>query len=398
MGEPILIMTAIVAGAATVPFIARRINIPSAIMEIIFGIVLFNFFIHHPPEWFELLKEIGLIYLMFIAGMELDVRKLAEERRILWYILIPALGFIIMPLIFVQAGMSFYLGIVVSVTSAGVLIPVLKESGFMRTPLGRDTLGVALTGELMSIVILTLIFIYMKHGISLMAALNGLKLLVFLIASILFLKLLYLLAWWNPLRVEAVMESEDPAEEGIRAVIFVAFAGALMAFGAGVEPILGSFMGGLMFSYVFKSKGRFEEKVNAVGFGFFTPFFFIGVGADFHIHLLGSPQGVTTALILAIAVLGSNVFPLLLHGNMGLDRRAGVSMALLLSAPLSMMIVAGEVGVRLELITEAQLGSVILASVLTGVLCPFAFRHLSRGAEIQDAPNGSSPPPRKHLP
>jgi Kef-type K+ transport system membrane component KefB len=377
--EPILIMSGIVGGAATVPFIARRLSVPSAILEIIFGIVIFNLFFHQQPEWFTLLKEIGLIYLMFIAGMELDVHKLAGDRRVIWYIVIPALGFILMPLLFMRAGQTFYLGIVVSVTSAGVLIPVLKESNVMRTPLGRDTLGVALTGELMAIIILTSIFVYIQHGVSLMAALNGLKLLGLLMAAIFFLKLLYLLAWWNPLRVQAVMESEDPTEEGIRAVIFVAFAGALMAYGAGVEPILGSFMGGLMFSYVFKSKGRFEDKVNAVGFGFFTPFFFIGVGASFDISLLSSLRGVASALVLAAAVLASNVFPLFIHGRLGLGRRDALSMVMLLSAPLSMMIVAGELGLRLELLDEHQLGSVILAAIITGVVCPYAFRCLTKG-------------------
>jgi Kef-type K+ transport system membrane component KefB len=388
VGDNILILVIIIGAAAIVPFIARRINVPSAILEIIFGIAFFNFFYAERPEWFDLLKNIGLIYLMFIAGMELDIRKLAAERRVLWYLLIPSLGFLIAQIVFVLTGWPWYLGIVAAVTSGGVLIPVLKESKFMKTPLGRDTLGAALTGELISIVILTALFIYARHGISLMAAWSGMKLLGLLIASVMFLKVVYVVAWWNPLRVQAVMESEDPAEEGIRAVLFVAFTGALMAFGVGVEPILGSFMGGLIFSYVFRSKGRFEDKVNAVGFGFFTPFFFIGVGADFDVRMLTSFHGVVSALAIAGAVLLSNVSPLFFHGRMGLSRRDALGIALLLSAPLSMMIVAGEVGLKLDLISQDMYGSVILAAVLTGLVCPFVFRSLARKPAVaeQEAP------------
>ena len=89
--------------------------------------------------------------------------------------------------------------------------------------------------------------------------------------------------------------------------MFAAFAGALSALLSGVEAILGSFMAGMIFGQVFKSKGRFEEKINALGFGFLTPFFFIGIGAEFDISLLKSPDLLKLAVFLtAMTWLGKS--------------------------------------------------------------------------------------------
>jgi Kef-type K+ transport system membrane component KefB len=391
MEEQFLILFAMVAGAAAIPFFSRRIGIPSAVLEILYGVALFNTIVRHRPDWFPLFKELGFIYLMFIAGMEMDVRYHVKGGRLRWYLLIAALPFAIMPLLFVRMGHPFYLGIAVSVLSAGIVIPVLKESNLLHTPWGRDVIGIALTGEFLSITVLTGIDVYRTHGLTVMAFVAVLKLLLLLGLATLFLRFLYVLAWWNPERVKRVMESEDPVEEGIRAVVAVAFAGALIASRSGVEPILGSFMAGLIFSFVFKSKGRFEEKINAVGFGFFIPFFFIGVGADFDITLLASPQALLFSLLLTIAVFVSNLLPLLFARFLGITTLESFGMSLILSAPLSLIVVAGILGRDMGVLTAETAGTLILTAIITGVLYPYLFHFVAkRMAEGKSDRNGQA--------
>jgi len=380
MEQPFVIMFALVTGAAVIPFAARRLSIPSAVLEIIFGILLFHTLVPQKPEWFLLLKEIGFLYLMFIAGMELDIGRLVRGGRFLWYVLIPLLSLILTPVIMVYLGYPFFAGIAVSVLSAGIIIPVLKEDDLLHSDLGMDIVGIALTGELLSITVLTGIDIYHQHGLTIMAVLQGLKMLLLTVLAALFLKVLYVLAWWNPARVEKVMESDDPVEEGVRAVIAVAFAGALIASIAGVEPILGSFIAGLVFSAVFKSKGLFEQKINAVGFGFFTPFFFIGVGADLDIRMLTSFLTVRDALILTVMVFVSNLVLFLFVRSMKLGVRQSLAVSLLLSAPLSLMVVSGTLGEKMGLLSHAMTGSLILAAITSGVLYPFLFRLVRKSA------------------
>ncbi len=378
MKGDIFILFTVVSGAALVPFIARRLRVPSAAFEIIYGVILFNTIVGSRPSWFGLLEEVGLIYLMFIVGMELDLRRFIKESNFHWYLIIPLLSFITVPFIFYKMGYSLFLGIAVSMVSAGIVIPVLRESKTIDTPLGRDIIGVALTGELLSILVLMGVDIYHRYGITVQAGIEGGKFLLLTLLAALFLRIVYIMAWWNPKKVENVMESEDPVEEGIRAVICIALAGAVAAYASGLEPILGSFMAGLVFSYVFKSKGRFEDKVNAVGFGFFIPFFFIGVGSHLDMHLLQSYEILSRAVFLTAMVFAGNVFPLILKPFMKIKIEGALGMCFLLSAPLSMMVVAGTLGVKMELLSEEVKDSLILAAIFSSVLYPSLFRPIAR--------------------
>ena len=380
----------VLTGTAVIPFVARRFRIPSSALEIVFGFLLFNFVIVQRPEWFEVLRELGFIFLMFIAGMELDIAGILRSRRAAWLALIPLTSFILSPCLFVAIGQPFFLGIAVALISAGIAIPVLKESGLSDQPIGQTIIKIALIGELFSILALTLLDAVNKHGMTLDAVLELGKLAALLGLALLLLKLLYLLAWWFPERVAKVMESEDPVEEGIRAVVTVAFLGAVLAVLAGTEAILGSFLAGTIFSYVFRNRRRFEEKINAVGFGFLIPFFFVGVGSQLDKALLTSPGMVLQALFLTLMILVGNLVVLPMHRPLGLGPREALSVALLLSAPLTMIVVAGTLGMRMGLVDPETNGALILTALLASFISPSLFRMITR-RKSADAANASNP-------
>jgi Kef-type K+ transport system membrane component KefB len=380
MSERLIIICLLAAGAALLPFFARRYDVPSAVLEILFGMGLFNTVLPAKPEWFDFLKDLGFIYLMFIAGMELDLKALIRNTKVCWYALIPALSLLLTPLFFYLSGSSVYVGIALSMISAGIAFPVLKEAGLVKHEFGRHVVGVTLAGELLSIIVLTGLDITRRYGVSLLLLLQVLKLVGLLALAALALRLIYVIAWWNPDRVKKVMESNDPVEEGIRIAITVVFIGALIAYGAGVEPIMGSFMAGVMFTFVFRNKSRFEEKINALGFGFFVPFFFIGVGADFDIRLLFSVQDILLALLMAGIIFASNLPAVFLKHFLGLTLKEGFLMTLLLSAPLSMIVVAGTVGAKIGLIDKGMKNTLVLSALFASLLYPFLFRTFARKA------------------
>ncbi len=386
MEHHIFIFFSVIGGAALIPFFAQRFSIPSAALEIVYGMVLFNLIIHNQPEWFLILKEFGLIYLMFIVGMEIDLRKFTKDRNFTWYVIIPLLSLVITPLVFHRMGYPFYLGVVIAMISAGIIIPVLKETGLIDSKFGRDIIGIALTGELLSMLFLVGIDIYHRYGFTARASLEGTKIIFLFLLAGLFLRFLYIIAWWNPKKVERIMESDDPVEEGIRMVIFIAFSGALIAYTTGLEPILGSFLAGLIFSYVFKSKGIFEDKINAVGFGFFTPFFFIGVGATLQIELLQSTPTLLLAGFFTFVVFVSKIFPILFSYFMRIKILEALCISLILSAPLSMMVVAGTLGVRMNLITGSMNDSLILTAVISSIIFPTLFRPIARRFAKEESP------------
>ena len=384
MAEQLLIICLLAAGASLLPFIARRFNVPSAVLEIIFGMLLFHTALSERPEWFEFLKDLGFIYLMFIAGMELDLRNLLKDTKVCWYLSIPALSLLFTPLFFYLSGYSYYIGISLSMISAGITFPVIKEAGLLKRDLGRHIVGVTLAGEMLSIIVLTALDITHRYGHSLLLFLQILKICALFALATLTLRLIYVIAWWNPGHVRRVMESEDPVEEGIRIAIAIVFVGALIAYGAGMEPIIGSFMAGVMFTFVFRNKSRFEEKINALGFGFFIPLFFIGVGADFDMATLLSPRNVLLALLMAAIIFASNIPALFVKRFLGLSTKEGFLMTLLLSAPLSMIVVAGTVGFKLGLIDGGMNNTLILSALLASLIYPFIFRVSARSIILEE--------------
>lgn len=378
MIQQLSLLLMVIIGMAVVPFISRRIWIPVSVLEILLGFVLFHTIIEDTPsDFFHILKEFGFIYLMFIAGMELDIKKIIKEPLFKWYLIIPLLSLLTGPIIFYLIGFPFYLGVSVSVFGAGILLPLLKESGLIRTELGSLIFGVTIMGEVISIVLLTFLEVYHRTGLTVNFMLELLRLCLEIAAAAIVLKLVYIMAWWLPGNVEKVMESQDPVEEGIRLFILTALTGGILAYYSGVEPILGSFIAGLIFSYVFKSKGKFEEKINALGFGFFIPFFFIGIGADFNTNLLLSMENIKMALILSFFIFVNNIFPIMFMRWLKLRFIEALAMVLLLSAPLTMIVVAGSVGSEVGFISKETKGVLVVAAMFSSVFYPSLFRVIS---------------------
>lgn len=379
----------IVAGGAGIPFVARRYGFPTAVMEMIYGAVLFHTVLQEKPEWLGFFQELGFIYLMFIAGMELDIRTLLRSPKLKWYVLISLTSFLTTPYIGHLFGLPYFMGIAVSVMSVGIIIPVLKEMEISQTSFGRDLIGIGLTGEFLSITVLTFLEIYHRNGLTVFFALDTFKLIALLMMGALMLKVIHLVAWWNPKKIEQIMESQDPVEEGIRFVLAIAFAGALAAGVAGVEAILGSFMAGMIFSYIFTYKGAFQEKVDAVGFGFFIPLFFIGIGADFPIRSLLNPDNLILALILFGMLFLAHIHPVLFQMALGLKFKASLSIAFLLAAPLSLLVAAGEIGIRLDILSADQNGALILIAMASSIIYPFVFKKIY--STIEPVPKNQEP-------
>jgi Kef-type K+ transport system membrane component KefB len=389
------ILCFLTGGAAVLPFLSRRLNVPSAVLEILYGIVLFNTVFTERPDWFLFMKELGFLYLMFVAGTELDLRTLFQDARVWWYALIPILSLLLTPLFFYLTNRPFYLGVALAMFSAGILFPVLKEVKLARSDFGRHVIGVALTGELFSIVALTGLDVYTRYGTSLLALFHLIKFFFLFGAAALALRVIYIIAWWNPEHVKKVMESNDPVEEGVRIALWIVFAGGLIAYGAQVEPITGSFIAGLMFTFVFRNKGRFEEKINALGFGFFIPFFFFGLGAEFDTSLLSSVPDTLAAFAMTAVIFLTNLPAVALGRFLAMDLRRSLAFGALLSAPLSMLVVAGALGVKMGLLDERTKSTLVLTALFASVLYPLLFRHLAGGDDgpepaRNERPDGSA--------
>jgi len=272
--------------------------------------------------------------------------------------------------------------------SLGLVLATLRGLELTQTPLGQMILLVGTLGEFLTLILLTVGDIAAVHGIGLDLVWSVTKLgLVFLLAG-LCLVVLRTLIWWYPDSFSRVVASRDASEIGVRAslalmLVFVAVAALL-----GVETILGAFLAGALFSFVFRDKHTVEVKLSSIGFGFFIPVFFIDVGMSFDVGSLAGGGFWDDFGFIAGASIVAKIVPMLLLVLAGLRLRETAAAGLLLAAPLTLLVAEARIGVHVGAIDEQTALAIVLFAITGGIVLPTAFRALAPRA----APRASAPP------
>jgi Kef-type K+ transport system membrane component KefB len=371
---PLLI---IALGAFVIPIASGRIGIPSAVGEILYGACLGPHVLGliAPTPATEGLFELGFAFLMFLAGLELDFSRIERQgpRALLMAIVASLSIFAFGAGLTAAAGLQPFLFVAVSAVSVGVVMATLNETGHGPTLLGQTIILVGFLGEFWTIVALTAVGYAAEIGVGWMLAAEMGKLLLVLVAAYLLLVVLRTWIWWYPDVFARLIATRDPSEIGVRAgvalmLVFVTFA-AIM----GVKSILGAFLAGALFSFVFRQKGILEAKMSSIGFGFFVPVFFIGVGTSFDLPSLITPAILPTlALLMAISVAAKLLAAATLWRILG--ARGVVGAGLLLATPLTLLVVTARVGLDTGMIDRETGGALVLLAIATSVVLPPLFK------------------------
>lgn len=368
-------------GALTVPLLAKRIRLPASVGEILFGVLVGHEVLNlvTPSEFVELTAELGFFLLMFIAGLELDFRKLeAGGRRPL----IQGLGVTVM--IFVLAflavlllGLPLFNALVGGAISIGIPLVLLQETKLAKTQFGQNMMLVGSIGEFVSILLVTAVAAYDNAGqqfnMDFFTQLS--ELLLLFLAAYLILAVLRTAVWWRSESFSRVAESHDPSEIGVRGGLFLMFCFVAVAAKFEIDPILGAFLAGALFSFVFRGKGPLELKFMSVGNGFFVPLFFISVGLNFSIAK-AKDGDIFLLLKLLLLMMAARVIAFAIVPRDGKTFINSVGSGLLLSAPLTLLVVVANLGLKLGSIDETAHATIILLAVLSSTLYPFVFKLL----------------------
>ena len=394
--QPLLIVIVL---ALIVPLITnqlRSIRIPIVVGELIVGIIIghsgFNLIPDDP--WIDFLAIFGFAYLMFLSGMEIDFGVIlaseGTDEGLKGYFSGPmGIGILFFGLVLVSSLLvSFALvhwglitspwimSLILSTTSLGVVVPVLKERHLLGKIYGQTLLVSALIADFMTMLIISIYVILNSHGFTpqllTVLILGGAFLLIYRLTTI--------SRHWLPLQRVADELSHATAQIQTRSAFAIALAFIVLAEVLNIEIILGAFLGGVIISLVAGEEGSLlREKLDAIGYGFLIPIFFIMVGVNFDLPaLLSSTRGLLLAPLLLIAVylirlLGSLVYwPRFGRSNM-------LAATVLLSARLSLTIAAAEIGLRLGVIDNATNSAIILLTILTCVISPLLFNRLYLG-------------------
>ena len=364
--------------AALLPGLSRIVRLPGVVLEILFGVLLGKSLLNlsFSGNWLPFLAQLGFLLLMFQAGMEIDVGMLKQQSRgrLLFQLAVFALT---VGLSFVAATLmnqGFYVALVLSTTSLGLVVPALKEAGISKTQTGQSLLIAASLADFLTLFGITFYVLWEKYGLSWRFLLP----LPLFAGFALLLKFGRLWAWWHPKTAGRLLAPEDHQELGVRISMALLFFFIALSELVHLEPVLGAFLGGALLAVVFREKEHLENKVSGIGYGFLIPLFFIHVGMNFDLANILSWQQIVFALKLLVAALVVKIVPALLFTFSGAGLRRSLSMGVLLSSRLSLIIVAAAIGVELNFITSAFKDAIILLAVMTCLLGPSLFKLLLR--------------------
>ena len=375
----------VTVGAAVLPSVSRWIRLPSMVLEILFGILIGKSFLNlqFGGDWISFLAHLGFLILMFHAGMEINFHVLREQSGGMF--VVQAVVFVSTVILSMGAaallGQGFYLGLVLSTTSLGLVMPTLNDTGATQTPLGQTTLVAATLADFLTLLAITFFLLWHEQGFG-WAFLRPLPLFV---GFAILLKVIQFLVWWYPEKVSRLLSGGDSQELGIRFTLALLFLFVALSEFAHLEPVLGAFLGGALLSIVFREKSQLELKLSGFGYGFLVPIFFIHVGMQFNVaNVVSIEQMVFTGKLLGFA-MAVKVLPCLFFLFVGLTLRNALNTGLLMTSRLSLIIVAATLGMESGFITEAFKDAIILLAVITCLIGPSLFKMFYKGDDLDDS-------------
>ena len=383
---------AIVAAAAlAAPLVLGlfpRIRLPAIVLEIVLGIVIGP----HVLGWVSIdtpirvLSQLGLGFLLLLAGLEVDYERF--RGRLLR---LTALGYVLSLGLALLIGLGLHagglvkspllIGIALSATSLGIVIPVLKDAGEVATPFGQLVVACASIAEIATIVLLSLFFSGESAGIGAKLVLFGLFGLFVLAVGV------AVLGAERSMRVSATLLrlQDTTAEIRIRGAFLLLAVFAVLADRLGLEAILGAFLAGAILKLVDRDQmlthPQFRQKLEAVGYGVFVPVFFVATGVRFELNtLFATTTNLARVPIFLAALLVARGLPALVYRSLA-TRLQTLAAALLQATSLSFLVVAGQIGVQLNLLRPAAYAALVAAGLLSVLLFPLTALTLLRTVE-----------------
>lgn len=377
--------------AALVPVVSNRLGrfqIPLVVCEIVAGMIIGRSGLNlvHPTPILSFLAEFGFTFLMFLSGLEVDIDMLVRGvkgektsflRRpatlagihfVATVLLAIVIGFALVASGFAHSGIL--MGLILSTTSLGIVVPILKERGLTPTKYGQVILVAALISDFVTLLLLSIAIAVLSKGLSL-------DLLLILVLAAAFVLGAKIGQWARriPMLPRLLDEiSHATAQFRVRGALALMVIWVVLAESLGVEVILGAFLAGAIVSV---SSGSHEspmrEKLDAIGYGFFIPIFFINVGAEFNVGaLLESGGALLLVPLLIVSAFAVKLVPAALF-RLLFPWRETVAAGLLLSSRLSLIIATSAVAMNLGIISAATNSAIILVAISTCTLSPILF-------------------------
>jgi Kef-type K+ transport system membrane component KefB len=383
----------VMAAAVLAPLLAElplRYKVPVVVFEVLLGILIgpYGLGLVRFEGFVEAMFTFGMAATLFMAGMELNFKHIRGMPLFLamrgWGLSL-VIGAALSALLYVTplARSPMMLTLALSTTALGTLLPLLRDGHQLHTPFGRLFVAAGTIGEVGPIVAMSLL---LSQEYSTWQEAGFLLLFLLLVLS--------MAAAGMGLRPAPVVKlltrtMHASTQLPVRLALFLLAGYFVLTEEFGFENILGAFAAGMVVGLATQDKEAkpLRHKIDAVCFGWFIPFFFVGAGVKFHLHVF--THDLTTALLVPLFLLALLVVrgaPAWFYGS-HLARQDRLPFALYSSvASLSLVVVITDIGVRTHSISPHIAAALVGAALLSVLLFPTLAAALRPHAALADGP------------
>ena len=379
MDKTLLEIALILAATKCGGLIARKLKMPEVLGALLAGVILgpMVFNLAEYSSNIRLLSNLGVIFLMFLAGLETDLEQFKKAGKSSFVI---ALLGIIVPLVlgslsaFLFYGNlleNLFVGVILTATSVSITVETLTELGKLHTKVGINILGAAVIDDILGLILISVLLAMNsgKGGGSLVSTLGGIVLFcVFGLLAIVFL----------PKPVNKLTRNLQPGRTLLTFALAAALLAAFAAEALGIAAITGAYLCGLLLSQ-FTHKEYLERNVRAISSGFLSPIFFASVGLEASLDGFNGRVILITAVMFVVAVIGK-------VGGCGfaarlfkMRRSEALQIGVGMISRGEVAIITANIGLQQKIITQEvfipTILVVLLTTIVTPVLLKLAFSH-----------------------
>lgn len=372
----------VVTVAALAPVISSMIpgrRVPQVVMLILGGVIVGPEVLGWAnPDQVALIADVGLAFVFLLAGFEIEpLTLLAAPGRlaITSWVVSAALALAVVGLLAATGFVHAYVPVALALTTTalGTLIPILREKRLLDTAFGRQFLAVGAVGELFPIIAIAL-FLGVQ---SRFAAVVSLVVIAVVAVS---LGLLARLRVGRHLARVVNDAADGTGQANLRWSMVLLLALVVLAGEFGLDVVLGAFLAGAVLRHWSPPGSHlFEAKLDAVGYGFFIPVFFVSSGMGIDIaSIRESPARLLVFVLLLLAVRG---LPVLAIYRGVLPMRPRVALMLCTATTLPLIVALTEIGLASGTMLPENAAALVGAGVVSVLLFPLIGTHLASGSE-----------------
>lgn len=379
--EQLLLDTALILFATKLAGIAsRKLKMPEVLGALIAGVLLGPAVLHavaYSPG-IQVLSNFGVIFLMFLAGLETNMREFKKAGRS--SLVIAALG-VALPLALGTASAflffnnrveNLFIGIILTATSVSITVETLTELGKLNTRAGVNILGAAVIDDVLGLILISLVLALFGNGGSGASAAFSL-LWIFLFCAAAILAVVFL-----PNVLERYAKKIQPGRALLTFSIAAALLTAFVAEKVGIASITGAYLFGLLLSSL-PQKEYLERNIKAISSGFLSPIFFASVGIEANLNGL-NPEALVIALTMFLVAVAGKVLGCGLGARFfGMSRAEALQVGAGMVSRGEVAIITANIGLQNHIISQEvfipTIIVVILTTIVTPVLLKLSFTH-----------------------